>query len=338
MKTVLYRWVACLAALMLFTSLGTVRGDDERDRKARAALALAGEAKPGKHRDRDARAALAFAEAVVHTAPPPKAKGKTGCTCGPLCDCCGCCDKCPTAKKATPRDALVRVSCGNGSGSGTVIWSADGRSVILTAAHVAVIGPEPRVRGGGKWHVGKLLARDSAADLAAILVEVELPAVPVAEVPPKIGATVEMYGVTSLWSKGTIERESGGVFLLGCDGGACEYSDSGDSGGGVFCHGELVGVHCGKMGSTPADVGSPYCASTKPIRTFLAKIFHRKSGKTVLVEPATVKAAPKPATASDGYDLWLIQGRYYYLPKGQQPHFAAPNCPTCPNGRCPIPR
>lgn len=335
MKTLLCRWVACIAVLVLFTSLGTVRAEDDRDRKARAALALTTEAQPVKDRDRDARVALAFASqtvkpTVIFTAPPPKAKA--GCACGPFCDCCGCCDKCPpaTSAKPSPRDSLVRVTVGNGSGSGTVIWSANGRSVILTAAHVVTIGPEPRVRALAKWHAAKLLARDEAADLAALVVEVELPAVPVSESDPQIGAAVEMFGVTSLWSKGKITASEGSVYLLGCDTGPEDYSDSGDSGGGVFVRNELVGVHCGKFSQSR----SPYCAATKPIRTFLAKVFRRDGSQVVLIEPVAAKPAQKAATTKpDEYDLWLIQGRYYYVPKGTTPNFGGS---SCPNGRCPL--
>lgn len=222
-----------------------------------------------------------------------KADAKKGlCICGDACKCADKCPNCPTTKLATtPRDALVRVTCGNGSGSGTVIWSDGDKSVVLTAAHVLTRGQQPTVRGEGKWHKASVLASDDAADLAALLVNVSLPPVCVASGEPDRDAEVLMYGVTSLWSKGKI---AGGtnlngreVYLLGYD------SDSGDSGGGVFVKGELIGVHCGKVSDTPGGTGKPYCTAAKPIRAFVARVLKRDGDKVTLVkEPKEPVAAP----------------------------------------------
>ena len=78
---------------------------------------------------------------------PGKAATKsnpTPCDCGPGCKCDPC--QCgPKAVSRTPADSAVKVACGVGIGSGTVIWSENGHSLILTNRHVAVnLG-----RGGG---------------------------------------------------------------------------------------------------------------------------------------------------------------------------------------------
>ena len=145
---------------------------------------------------------------------------------------CGACPCGPVARAFDPRDSLVRVRCGTDSGSGTVVWSERGQSVILTAAHVLGRGGDVAVRGAGQWHRASVLASDDAADLAALLVQTDLPAARVSANDPIIGTHVTMIGVTSLWSKGTIAtRESDGAkYLLESDP-AAEYSDSGDSGG-----------------------------------------------------------------------------------------------------------
>jgi S1-C subfamily serine protease len=336
------RWLLVLYVLVLLGLAGAnARGadDPDRDRKARLSLALAPVGKSSSDRDRDARVALALSEypVALAVAPQPKSKDKPGlCSCGPNCPCGDTCPACPSAKptgraeRNRIRDALVRVRQENGQGSGTVIWSEGGRSVVLTAAHVVEGAAGVTVRGEGQTYPARVLAQDPAADLAALLVEAELPAIAVSDADPSDGAEVLMFGLTSLWSKGTIkgrERlEWGDRYLLAYD------SDSGDSGGGVFYRGELVGVHCGKCGPTRETATTPYCTSAKPVRSFLARVFRRDGKKLVPVEPATVKPA-RPATAKpDEYDTWLINGQFVRVPKGQRPNFAAP----CPNGRCPL--
>lgn len=319
MKT-LHRTAVCAAALVLFAHLGSARAEDpERDRKARAAFALAAEPKLGKDRDRDARAALAFSQPTAHVflAPPPKAKDKS-CICGD-CKCKpGVCLACPTAKKdlARIRDSLVRVRTSAGSGSGTVVWSQSGRSLVATAYHVVEKGTALEVRSEGRWHRAQILRFDQAADVAALVVEAELPAVEVAAEDPADGDEVLLLGVTSLWSRGRIAGEHGPRRLISCDS-CADYSDSGDSGGGVFAGGKLVGVHCGKLGATREKVDTPYCAGGTSVRAVLATCF--------AADGVTLAELPKAKPSAD-FEWWLINGQLVQVPKGQRPACSGPSC------------
>lgn len=304
-----------LFALLLILSGNTVAGDDrDRDREARAALALTlPPAKSVDDRDRHVRVALAFAPHTVKpvfigTAPPPRDKGKL-CPCGAGCQCpADKCPACPTAKAELSRirDALVRVRCGDAQGSGTVIWSESGKSVVLTAAHVIAGGGDLTVRGEGKTHKADVLGRDDGADLAALLVSVELPAVTVSAADPRDGAEVLMVGMTSLWSRGRIHGTSTltgrAIYLIDYD------SDHGDSGAGVFVAGELVGVHCGKVSLTPGSAGTPYCTGAKPVRAFVATCFARKAPapSASVIEP--------PAKKLIGYRCQIVNGRKMCVP------------------------
>jgi len=321
---------ACLLGAFFLVPVRAHGADPDRERNARVALALASSAEKKDH-DRNARVALAFSEhaAVIYVAPPPKAKSKPGCSCGDDCKCKpGQCPACPALKKeiARLRDSLVRVRTSAGSGSGTVVWSADGKSLVLTAYHVTEKGTALEVRAEGKWHPAQILASDQAGDVVALVVSAELPAVAVAEEDPREGAEVLMLGVTSLWSRGTLGKCDGPRCLIACA--ACaDYSDSGDSGGGVFAGGKLVGVHCGKCGPNQQSVQTPYCAACKPVRSLMSKCFVRKDTLAALPVPKAMPAAAE-------FDLWIVNGRYVWVPKGQQPS----SCPSCPNGRCPLQR
>lgn len=245
------------------------------------------------------------------------------------------CAKCPHCDGRQLRDALVRVRSGDGSGSGTVVWSGDGKSVVLTAAHVLSRGAEHTVRAAGKWHAAQVLASDPAADLAALLVAAPLPAAPVADADPADGAEVTMYGVTSLWSRGAITGgmtlEGRAVYTLGYD------SDGGDSGGGVFANGHLVGVHCGKVGDTRAAVGKPYCTAAGPVRAFLARVLKRDGAKTVLVDQPKAAPAPKavPVPKAALADT-LVIGGVTYTRGADGVYRSAGAGPSCPNGKCPL--
>ena len=296
-----------------------------------AKLDAAGAAASKKINDPPARAmpAPAPVDWVIRADAPAKLPA---CGCGDRCGCPG--DKCGAcAAKGNPRDSLVRVKCGDGSGSGTVVWSDGNRSLVLTAAHVLTRGRESLVRAEGKWHRADVLASDAGADLAALLVAAALPAAAVAENDPAADAEVLMYGVTSLWSKGRITGgmvlDGRAVYTLGYD------SDSGDSGGGVFAGGRLVGVHCGKVGESREAARSPYCTAAGPVRKFLAGVLKADGPKAVAVAPP--KGDPKPADAPKAADTLVIGGTAYT--RGADGVYRASGAAAgCPNGRCPVER
>ena len=264
-----------------------------------------------------------------------RAEVKPACQCGP---------DCLSAKKvADPRDSLVRVRKGNAQGSGTVIYAARGRSVILTAAHVVEHGGELSVRGQGKTHAATVLASDRSADLAALLIEVELPAVQLSANDPADGAEVVMIGMTSLFSRGRI---SGREVLNGHEQivyATAADSDGGDSGAGVYFEGKLCGVHLGKIGTETS--AKPRAVAVRVVRAFLSRVFRREGARFVPAVPVAVAKAeaPKgtPANPSQPGDVWTTSGAvirqgtdgvWRYV--GQAPRSnAAPNCPL---GKCPL--
>lgn len=143
------------------------------------------------------------------------------------------------------RDASVRVWCGNAGGSGTVVFAEPGRSVVLTAWHV-VSGEGPlTVRADGRTLPARVLLSDRAADVAALEVRRELSAVAPVGDAVRAGDPVLLVGGSSIWSRGRaseVATVSDRPCLL-----ADYESASGDSGGGVFAGGELVGVHLGRL-------------------------------------------------------------------------------------------
>lgn len=325
-----YRWAAALLLLIPFATVA--RGADEpvgpvgrldRDRAARVALALS---EPDKSvsvepadrsgRDRAARVAMALTDVgpqlvtAPAVAPAPRVKAAL-CPCGDKCGCCGVCPACPAANRSELdriRDALVRVRCADGSGSGTVVWSAGGRSLVLTAGHVLTPGKPATVRAGGKWHAAELVARDEVLDLAALCVSAELPVVAVSKGDPRDGTEVLLAGVTSLWAKGPLSGRgpwvNGEWYLLGYD------SDDGDSGGGVFVAGELVGVHLGRCGPTKETATTPYCVGAKSVRSFVGKCFNADGQQLAVAaakpaQPKTPKLVGYRQVCQDGRCVWV---------------------------------
>lgn len=261
---------------------------------------------------------------------------------------CECGAKC--GAKSDPRDSLVRVRRGVAQGSGAVIYSADGRSVVLTAAHVLDhAAGDLTVRAGGTTYPAVLIASDRAADLAALLVYADLPALTLASSEPQNGDSVSMVGMTSLVSRGVIARRE---VLNGHENyvyATSEDSDGGDSGAPVLFKGQVCGVHLGKIGVERG--AAPRAAALTPVRTFLSGVFRREGAKVVPVEPPGAKPAPaapatpaKPpaATALQPGDLVTVSGRVIrpngngtYRDVGPAPAGAVVPCPT---GRCPLQR
>lgn len=345
LKSLLIR-AAALAALLCVLGAAPGAEPPDRDRAARAALALADAPKAAGDHDRKARAALALAEArlALATAPPPKAKDKPKAKGAAPCEKCDCGGTGrPRTDAAVLRDTLVRVRRAvdadrSAQGSGIVVFACD-KSLVVTAAHVVNAGTGAiEVRSGGKWHPARLLDKDDAADVAVLVVDAKLSDVaPVAAEAPRAGAPVLMLGCTSLWARAKLGADgvtlSGGDFYL-IDGDPDQFSGQGDSGGGLFVAGELVGVVCGKV-TAPGKPAACYCAKLGPVRRLLARALRTDGGKVTIVEPLPEGPAP-PAIA-------VAPKRAALPPRlviNGVPHDLGPDnvyrpVGGCPNGRCP---
>src|SRR5262245_35350730 len=78
-----------------------------------------------------------------------------------------------------------------GWGSGTVVHSAGGKSLVLTNRHVCPNGSgHPFVLVGTKSYPAEWIAADEIADLALVRVPIELPAVELADAEPDEGTTL----------------------------------------------------------------------------------------------------------------------------------------------------
>jgi hypothetical protein len=297
--------------------------EPDRDREVRAALALAAE----------------FGTARSEPNPPPECKGRKARVAFALAA-----DPTPDERVSAPahrrsaartdldryRDATVGVRTPGGSGSGVVVWSDAARSVVLTAHHVIDREPSVAVRGDGRTLPAAVLAADPAQDLAALLVAAPLPAAAVAEADPADGTEVTLVGLASLWSRGAAGRP---ITLWAVEARTAAYeSHSGDSGGGVFAAGRLVGIHCGRVGDAADGPTRAYHVRVAPIRTLLARVLRRVGDRLVPIDPpapfGTGRSVPNSVTpASYPPPTYTAPPARYYFPAQ----------PSCPNGRCPNP-
>jgi len=209
----------------------------------------------------------------------------------------------------------VLIRRGSSQGSGTVIASVAGETLVLTAAHVVRnpgdlivelhrynLGLEDRA-APGVWPLrarAEIVARDRDADVAVVRIR-GLQALPyvarlaVAEVPPGPGAVVTAVGITrgtrlSSWTaqvQGAIilTREQGGsarMFLV-----TSRAPDPGRSGGGLYrADGKLVGVCLGRI-QPRGGTASGLFAEGDSIGRLLAR--------ARLVAPMTPTASGAPA-------------------------------------------
>ena len=223
---------------------------------------------------------------------------------------------------------------GYAHGGGTVIASEDGRSLILTNAHVARDAARPltvtaagreyraaylagsRVYDIGFDHLGRPVIAIDGPDLAVLQVDAELPAAPVALAAPRVGSRVRQWGYADRaynaapnYKTGTVLGESGNDLLttLQCD--------HGDSGAALLDdHGEVVAVCHGKPpANQPAGQVRQYAVRTEVVTVYLERDTPRLFGRLrdrlaarrlarelvrppVRIEPPiqTPKAEPKP--------------------------------------------
>ncbi|MDB5312640.1 MAG: hypothetical protein JWO38_6842 [Gemmataceae bacterium] len=196
---------------------------------------------------------------------------KPACVCGDACECTpgACPGKCPAAGKPTDPKAstvYVRRDLGGGMaacGTGTVIASEAGCSLILTNAHVVEDAARPvtiiHETDGQPWsYTATYLGGSSVSttgpgsihvngpDLCLLSVNFELPAVEIATDLPAPGTPVRQYGFGGRMP-GHKPTEKVGVVIAPRISSPCLNttipSQSGDSGSGIFnADGQMVGV------------------------------------------------------------------------------------------------
>jgi S1-C subfamily serine protease len=177
---------------------------------------------------------------------------------------------------AGPEDSECRVRHNAGpfidSGSGTVIWSDQDTSYVLTAWHVV---PDDRswirIVHRGKEYPARRFAFDANVDIACLEVKASLPAVKIAKADPAIDETLHQWGHPHAVEK-AVHKTGGIVRFLRMDG----YDrlltraavEEGDSGCGVFdTSGRLVGV-CIAVAKFPGG-HHEQCVRLADVRKFL---------------------------------------------------------------------
>lgn len=151
-----------------------------------------------------------------------------------------------------------------GMGTGTVVGSKGGRSLVLTCRHVC-----PDADGfafvvvGGAQYAAEFLAADDVADLAVLRVRVALPAAEVARSGPAEGDELRQWGHEAAGRAKEKKGARGRVADVDVDGLKFDgvylsriAAEPGDSGAGVFDKaGKLVGVCMAKGGGDDGPVG-----------------------------------------------------------------------------------
>lgn len=120
------------------------------------------------------------------------------------------------AEGQKPVDSCVKVVAYIGEekesrGSGTVVLSRGGKSLVLTNRHVVVHSGEVEydVMAKGNIHEARLVAYSKTDDLALLEVDVSLPVVRVASRAPEFGDTVYEWG----YPKGRRQRAQSGEYF-----------------------------------------------------------------------------------------------------------------------------
>lgn len=188
---------------------------------------------------------------------------------------------CPT-REASARagsSAHCRITVGDGStGSGALVERTDDTGLVLTCSHL-FDGSEANIVvafPGGQRFAARLVARDRAHDLAAVLIRRPSGApVEVSESEPAGALAACGFGPAGQFRRvsgqvtgqATAEGASFAALVLSC------AVRPGDSGGAVLdTAGRLVGVVWG------ARDGSTYATCGRPVREFLARVLGKERG------------------------------------------------------------
>lgn len=273
----------------------------------------------------------------------------------PLCNCDGeckckpgdCPGKCLVAGRWSAVSIHVNMGSSSAHGSGTVIASEGGKSLVLTNAHVVESAqypvtivhtdadgipwsyPATYVAGSYVSHVGHTLTIDGP-DLALLQVDYTLPAAELADAIPAAGTPVQLwgfggslYGTTPVHRTGYVDKDPGFVEPATK---TTIATINGDSGSGVFNRaGQLVAVHWGGA-SVRLDSIHSFTVSTVERKGIFArlkgKLAARKIAKAL---PSTWFLNPEPPAASPLAGKPITAGATM-IPFGTS---------SCPNGKCP---
>lgn len=204
---------------------------------------------------------------------------------------------------------------GGEAGTGTIVACEDGRSLVLTNAHVAAVDAAYTVTHAGRVHAARYLAGSPVdrlgpalidvrgPDLAVLVVDAELPAAPVADEAPARGERVRLWGFGGrLGVEGALEKVGRAVGLARFTVPTFSYTArtiSGDSGSGVFNdRGELVAVHHGCENDGSVAYGVPLAQVRQFLRTHAGRLFPRLSARLAGRfddPPEAFASAPPPA-------------------------------------------
>lgn len=195
------------------------------------------------------------------------------------------------------------------AGSGTVIASEGGKSLVLTCAHVIEGDGGITVTHAGKVYPAKYLGGSTVRwvntstiqvdgpDLALVVVYAELPAVEIGS-EPETGARVRLFGFGGrLGDHGFVAKLGQVIAGPAFTKPTLTYTastTSGDSGAGVFNEaGELIGVHTGRSGV------QAYAVPVGTVKTFvlarLNGLFPRLGFRLAAVRGGLFSIAPAAA-------------------------------------------
>lgn len=257
----------------------------------------------------------------------------------------------PVAANIAHASVYITVQHADGSahGTGTVIAAENGRSLILTNAHVVPSGrnritvtywcdrrpwtQEATYLGGSSVDdIGPSLIRVNGPDLAMLSVNADLMPVEIADAIPAVGDSVRLYGfggttsvVSPTLKSGRVLREDGSQTTAGDPIARTSIATvNGDSGAGILdAEGRLVAVHWGG-GAVRLDTVHAFTVQVLERKGLFAKLRARLAARRIAKavaaafaqEPPAVRA-PQPAPA----------------PAPIPAAFASP----CPGGVCPAP-
>ncbi|MDR3636874.1 MAG: trypsin-like peptidase domain-containing protein [Isosphaeraceae bacterium] len=231
----------------------------------------------------------------------------------------------PSARDDLTGRPTVIVRKGLAQGSGTIVWSAKGESLVLTAAHVVKeAGPlavelhrynvgREREANHGEWPrrcPGAVAAADAAADLAIVRLG-GLPALPYVarlapgDEEPERGAVLTSVGIDHGSRLTSWNTRLTAVIWLKLEGERAErpflvteqFPEQGRSGGGLYAvDGGLIGVCVGRVGGGKEKKTVGLFASSASIRRLLRD--HDLDGtllRTPADRPVRGKARAQPS-------------------------------------------